>query len=86
MKSLWAPGLGRHLLRHPGDAVALVRAGWRLRVNGWLGQWPFLPLPDARYWHFRLVTVNGHSADVLTPSSMVDAAKWALVQPLGRRS
>jgi hypothetical protein len=86
VKNIWAPGLGRYLLRHPTDAVVLSRAGWRLRGDGWLRHWPFLPLPDARYWHFRVVTVNGSSSHPLSPASMVDAAKWALTQPLGRSS
>jgi hypothetical protein len=84
MKRPWSPGLGRYLLRHPSDAVTLARAGWRLRREGWLHRSPFLPLPDARYWQFRLTTVNGSSDTALSPASMVDAARWALVQPVGR--
>jgi hypothetical protein len=86
VKDLWAPGLGRYVVRHPADAVVLARAGWRLRGDGWLGRWPFLPLPDAHYWRFRVVTVNGSSSDALSPASMVEAAKWAVAQPLGRHS
>ena len=86
MKGLLAPGLGRHLARRPADAVVLVRAGWRLRREGWLHRWPFLPLPDEKYWHFRMVTVNGPADDALSPNSVVDAAKWAVAQPVGRRS
>jgi hypothetical protein len=86
MKRLWAPGLGRYLVRHPRDLAVLARAGWRLRADGWLRRRPFLPLPDANYWHFRVVTVNGDSAVSLGPASMVDAARWALVQPRVRHS
>jgi hypothetical protein len=85
MKRPWSRGLGRHLLRHPADAVTLARAGWRLRRDGWLRRAPFLPLPDARYWDFRMATVNGSSDVPLSPASMVDAATWALAQPVGRR-
>jgi len=84
MKSLWTPGLGRYFLRHPANAVTLARAGWRLRRNGWIRHAPFLPLPDTDYWHFRLVTVTGSAGVRLSPASMVDAAKWALAQPVGR--
>lgn len=84
MRSLWTPGLGRYLLRHPAKAVTLARAGWRLRRQGWLRHSPFLPLPDSDYWHFRMVTVNGNSGASLSPASMVDAATWALAQPVGR--
>jgi hypothetical protein len=65
------------------DGAVLARAGWRLRGDGWFRHRPFLPLPDARYWHFRVVTVNGSSLDSLSPASMVDAARWALAQPMG---
>jgi hypothetical protein len=84
MKSLWTPGLGRYLLGHPANAVTLARAGWRLRGDGWLSHAPFLPLPDTNYWNFRVVTVNGSSDVTLSTASMVDAAKWALAQPVGR--
>jgi hypothetical protein len=83
MRRLWTPGLGRYLGRHPGNALILARAGWRLRRDGWLRRAPFLPLPDTGYWHFRMVTVNG-SSGTITPASMVDAATWALAQPVGR--
>jgi hypothetical protein len=84
VKRLWTPGLGRHLLRHPADALVLTRAGWRMRGDGWLRRRPFLPLPDSNYWHFRVVTANGNASTRLSPTSMVEAAKWALAQPVGR--
>jgi hypothetical protein len=31
-----------------------------------------------------MVTVNGNSGASLSPKSMVDAATWALAQPVGR--
>lgn len=86
MKGLHAPRLVRHLARRPTDAVVLVRAGWRLRREGWLHRWPFLPLPDEKYWHFRMMTVNGSAGDTLSPNSVVDAARWAVAQPVGPRS
>jgi hypothetical protein len=86
MKRLWTPGLGRYLVRHPRSAVVLARAGWRLRRDHWLRSVPFLPLPDPSYWHFRVTTVNGSSEVALSPVSMVEAATWALAQPVGRRS
>jgi hypothetical protein len=86
VKSLWTPGLGRFLLRRPVDAAVLVRAGWLLRRKEWWRHAPFLPLPDSAYWHFRMVTVNGTGAVVLSPAAMVGAARWALAQPVGRPS
>jgi hypothetical protein len=84
VKRLWAPGLVRYLTRRPAKAWILARAGWRLRRDGWPYHPPFLPLPDSSYWHFRMVTVNGSSGARLSPASMVEAAEWALAQPIGR--
>jgi hypothetical protein len=86
VSALWTPGLGRYMIRHPADGWTLVRAGWRLRRDRWLRQGPYLPLPDAAYWHFRVMTVNGASGVTPDPTSLVDAATWALRQPVGRRS
>jgi len=83
MNRLWPPGLGRYLVRHPANALILARAGWRLRREDWFRKPPFLPLPDSDYWHFRMVTANGSSGTV-APASMVEAAAWALAQPVGR--
>ncbi|MGD0853656.1 MAG: hypothetical protein ABSA07_09920 [Acidimicrobiales bacterium] len=84
MKGLWAPGLGRYLWRRPASALILARAAWRLRREEWLRHPPFLPVPAPEYWQFRLATVNGSASSRLSPSSMVDAATWALRQPRGR--
>lgn len=84
MKRRWALGLGRYLSRHPAKAWTLARAGWRLRRDGWQYHPPYLPVPDSNYWHFRMVTVNGSSGAGLSPASMVEAAEWALAQPIGR--
>jgi hypothetical protein len=83
---LWTPGLGRYVLRHPADGATLARAGWRLRREGWLRHAPYLPLPAPAYWRFRMVTANGDAAVPLSPAAMVDAATWALAQPVGRRT
>jgi len=81
--SYWPRGLGRYLLRHPLDTVVIVRAGLRLRRKGWWHRVPFLPLPDAKYWEFRMSTVNGIDGTV-TPKDVVVAAKWSLQQPVGK--
>ena len=84
VSTYWAPGLGRHLVRRPSDAVPLVRAGWRLRRRSWWLRPPFLPVPDPAYWHFRMVTANGSAAVGVSANEMVDAAKWSLRQKVGR--
>lgn len=86
MKGVRVAELARHLSRHPADVVVLARAGWRLRRAQWLRRAPFLPLPDAHYWHFRMVTVSGDSGGALAPAAMVEAARWAVAQPIGRRA
>lgn len=83
MTSYWTRGLGRYLLRHPQDIVIVVRAGLRLRKKDWWRHAPFLPLPDAKYWEFRMSTVNGIDGK-LTPKDVVVAAKWSLQQPAGK--
>ena len=77
-------GLGRHALRHPGDALVLARAGWRLRRRQWWRQSPFLPVPDPRYWEFRLATALGDKSHSLSAAEAVAAAKWALAQRRGK--
>jgi hypothetical protein len=36
-----------------------VRTVGRLAPRRWWARWPFLPLPDAAYWDFRLTTAVG---------------------------
>jgi len=83
MTSYWTRGLGRYLLRHPLDIVVIARAGLRLRRKGWWHRAPFLPLPDAKYWEFRMSTVNGTSGTV-SAKDVVAAAKWSLQQSVGK--
>ena len=73
-------GLAPYVLRHPADAVVLARAGWRLRRRRWWRERPFLPVPDPRYWEFRLATALGDSSSQLSAPEAVAAAKWALAQ------
>jgi hypothetical protein len=77
VNSVWPPGLGSYLLRHPWRAWPLARAAWPLRASGWWRRSPFLPLPDAAYWEFRMTTYGAGVGAVVTPSTMVDAAQWA---------
>jgi hypothetical protein len=72
----WPRGLGAYLTRHPLDALVLLRVGWRFRARAWWYHAPYLPLPDANYWKFRIVTFGG-TANTLTPVAMVQAAQWS---------
>ncbi len=84
MRRFWTPGLTVWIVRHPSDAVVVARAAWRLRARGWWRRWPFLPLPHRAYWDFRTSTVNGSANPFVSPAAVVDAAKWTLLQRVGR--
>lgn len=80
MRRFWIGGIGRYVLGHPSSAGPLLLAGWALRKKRWWQQWPFLPLPDARYWEFRIHTMYGAGRVHVTPQEAVGAAKWAVSQ------
>ncbi len=77
-------GLVRHVLGHPGDAIILARVAWRFRRDHWWRMAPFLPVPDPRYWHFRLITALGDGPGSLSARDAVAAATWALAQKSAR--
>ncbi|HMD45659.1 MAG TPA: hypothetical protein VKG43_05845 [Acidimicrobiales bacterium] len=51
------------VLRHPGLWPAALVAVLRLAAPGWWRRWPPLPVPDPRYWAFRMVTAYGDEHD-----------------------
>lgn len=77
MIGLDVKALARHLVRHPSTVPSVVRAGWRLRANGWWRRRPFLPLPDPAYWRFRLVTATGSASGPLRVEEVLEAARWS---------
>jgi hypothetical protein len=81
--ALKVPGLARAIVRNPVDGVVLARAAWRLRRDGWWRRAPFLPLPDESYWAFRMTTAMGEGG-APTPSQVVQAARWAVRQRVGK--
>ena len=48
----------------------------RLAPAGWWRRWPFLPLPDPAYLHFRLQTMYGGQADEADPHDVVTYLRW----------
>lgn len=73
-------GLGRVALTVLGRpdlwAVAAVTAA-RLAPSGWWRRWPPLPLPDASYWRFRMMTAYGGSGDAVPRArDVVDYLEW----------
>jgi len=79
----WPRGMGVHVVRHPGDGFVVATAAWRLRRRGWWRTPPFLPLPDDRYWEFRLATATGSSDGVVSVEEAVAAARWSRSQSRG---
>ena len=58
-----------------GAALGAVR---RMARRGWWRRPPFLPMPGAAYWRFRLVTANGGDGetDALAPSDVISYLRW----------
>jgi len=83
VSTVWFPGSARYLCRHPSSAPVLARAGWRMRRADWWRRAPFLPLPDPRYWNFRMVTAFGDEGYRPTPEELLAAARWTLRQRVG---
>ena len=64
------------VLRRPrlwGTAVHQVRV---LAAPGWWRRPPFLPLPDADYMRFRLVTQYGDPAHAPEPADVIAYLHW----------
>ncbi|HUY43244.1 MAG TPA: hypothetical protein VMU98_05715 [Acidimicrobiales bacterium] len=76
--------IAAYFLRRPLDAVAVGRAGWRLRRRHWWRSRPYLPLPDQKYWEFRMKTAFGDERGPLEPRDVVAAARWSLRQRVGK--
>jgi hypothetical protein len=49
----------RAVVRHPGLWPASVQAIGRMVPPGWWRRAPYLPVPDADYWRFRMQTAYG---------------------------
>ena len=84
MNGVDVKGLSSYLLRHPARVPAVLRAGWRLRAKDWWRRAPFLPLPDQRYWNFRMMTATGSAEGRMSAREVVDAAVWSSHQRVGR--
>jgi len=57
-----------------GQLVRLARPGWWRRV-------PFLPLPDAEYLRFRMVTAYGDPNRAPEPADVVAYLHWCRAWP-----
>jgi hypothetical protein len=49
----------------------------RLARPGWWRRWPLLPVPDAAYWRFRMVTAYGGTGDGWpAPGDVIAYLRW----------
>ena len=70
--------LAARTIRHPSDAVALLRVGWRFRTRHWYRRFPFLPLPDATYVRWRMHTAYGDYDAIPPADDVIRYARWAV--------
>lgn len=74
------PGLARVALAVAGRPALWTEAvvtGARLAPSDWWRHWPPVPLPDAAYWHFRMITAYGGSGDAIPKArDVIDYLEW----------
>ena len=64
-------------MRRPGLWSTAARQAIRLARQGWWLRPPFLPLPDADYLRFRLVTMYGGDGDSdMDPADLIAWLRW----------
>lgn len=49
---------------------------YRLAVPGWWRKRPYLPLPDASLWAFRMVTAYGRADANPAPGDVISYLEW----------
>ena len=74
--------LVRAVLAHPDLWPTAVRQALRLAPRGWWRRRPFLPLPDAGYLRFRMVTAYGGDGSApARPDDVVTYLRWCRAWP-----
>jgi hypothetical protein len=69
-------GLVMTVVSRPGLWAESVRTLLAVAPRGWWRRKPFLPLPDADYSNWRLVTAHGDPDSRLTPEELVRYLEW----------
>jgi hypothetical protein len=64
------------LARRPGLWPTAVAALLRLAVPGWWRRRPYLPLPDDRWWAFRMVTSYGRPDAEPQAGDVISYLEW----------
>ena len=76
MSNSWLPGAAMALLVRPALWATAGRQIVRLAPTGWWRHWPLLPLPDAAYLRFRLVTQYGDPDRAPEPRDVIAYLQW----------
>ena len=79
--SRWMVAAGGAVLRRPDLWATAVRQIARLAPDGWWRRSPYLPLPDAAYLHFRMVTAYGGDGAEPRPEDVVTYLHWCRTWP-----
>ncbi|HUD69396.1 MAG TPA: hypothetical protein VMQ40_04075 [Acidimicrobiales bacterium] len=65
------------LVRRPTAWWAGATSAIRFAPRGWWRRPPFLPLPDSRYWRFRMETAFGDKDAAPELDDLVTAIHWS---------
>lgn len=76
----WAPAVAAVVVR-PWLWATAVRQVFVLARPGWWRRWPLLPLPDADYLAFRMVTAYGDAGARPGPGDVVGYLRWCRAWP-----
>lgn len=72
----------RVVLGHPSLWPTAIRQMFFLAPSGWWRRAPFLPLPDAAYLRFRMVTAyGGDGTAVAQPDDLLTYLRWCRAWP-----
>lgn len=77
----WSARVVKTLLRHPSLWATAIGQAARLRRPRWWSQAPFLPVPDADYLRFRMVTAYGDPDHEPEPEDLITYLRWVRAWP-----
>ena len=72
----WVGPAALAVARRPSLWATAVRQVLVLAAPGWWRRRPWLPLPDAAYMRFRMVTQYGDQEHAPVPQDVVDYLRW----------
>ena len=81
-RSAVSPAMVTAVLSHPSLWRTAVRQVKLLAPTGWWRRPPFLPVPDAAYLRFRMVTAyGGDGARAAEPDDLLTYLRWCRAWP-----